>query len=100
MQLRLLLLTIAWAWQEPFGQHERKHCSREPSKKARMRLLTSKAAAGLSHSKLGTEENRFALEHLYGDEKRKGSIDAAGCQDEQNVVPMKSPSNDLLTDET
>src|SRR5262249_45548858 len=40
-----------------------------------------------------------ALEHFDGDEERKGSIDAAGSQDKQNVVPMKSAGNNFLADQ-
>src|SRR5215472_2044117 len=87
MQLRLLPLTLAWAWQEPFERHERKHCSR-----------VTKARES-SEDYLGAEEDGFALEHLYGDEQRKGGIDAAGRQDEQNVVPMKSAGNNLLANQ-
>jgi hypothetical protein len=60
---------------------------------------TTESGGKPPHSKSGAEEDGFALEHLDGDEKGGGGVDARGGEDDGDVVPMIGAGDELFAEQ-
>lgn len=49
-------------------------------------------------TRLGTEEDGFALEGFDGDENGDGGVDAGGCEDYGDGVPVVGAGDDFFAD--